>query len=228
MLDILAIAAHPGEVERTCGGTLLKMAQAGYKTGIIDLTDGGMGTHGSPELNMEQAAEAGRLLRVTHRENLQFPDARLENTMPARMTLAQRIRDLAPRTVILPYWESEHPDHVQAALLAAESCFLASLPRLDQYTSPCKVEKILYASNLSHVTPTLVTDISSCFEVRMEALKLYSAQFTDEIRESLAVRARYFGQMIGVEFAEPFVIRSVIRVDDIVALAAGAASSPRR
>ena len=219
MLDILAIAAHPGEVERTCGGTLLKMARAGYTTGIIDLTDGGMGTHGTPEQNVEQSQEAGRILQVSHRENLQFPDARLENSMPARMTLAQRIRDLGPRTVILPYWLSAHPDHSQAAQLAAEACFLAGLPRLDQYTEPCRVEKILYASGLSQTAPTLVTDVSAEFEDRMAALKAYSAQFSHELRESLTLRARYFGQMIGVEFGEPYVVKGVIRADDVAGLA---------
>jgi bacillithiol biosynthesis deacetylase BshB1 len=212
MLDILAIAAHPGEIERTCGGTLVKMARAGYKTGVIDLTDGGMGTHGSPETNVEQADAAGKILLLAHRENLHFPDARLENTMPARMTLAQRIRDLGPRTVILPYWQSEHPDHVRASELAAESCFLAGLAQLDQYTEPCKVEKILYASNLSHAQPSLLTDISAEFETRMEALRLYIHQSGSE---SLAVRASYYGQMIGVQYAEPFIIKGPIRVDNV-------------
>ena len=221
MLDILAIAAHPGEVERCCGGALLKMARAGYSTAIIDLTDGGMGTHGSPEQNVEQAAGAAKILSVGHRENLQFPDGRLENTMPARMTLAQRIRDLAPRTVILPYWVSEHPDHVRAAELGAESCFLAGLPRLDQYTEPCRVAKILYACAMSQATPSIVTDISAEFETRMDSLREYTAQFSNDLCESLTVRARYFGQMIGVEYAEPYVIRDVLRVDDIAALTAG-------
>ena len=219
MLDILAIAAHPGEVERTCGGTLRKMTAAGYSTGIIDLTDGGMGTHGTPEGNVEQSLEAGRILQVSHRENLQFPDGRLENSMPARMTLAQRIRDLGPKTVILPYWQSAHPDHGQASALAAEACFLAGLPRLDQYTEPCRVQKILYACGMSQATPTFVTDISAEFAHRMDALKMYSAQWTHDLRETLTVRARYFGQMIGVEYGEPFVVKGVIRVDDIVTLA---------
>ena len=131
------------------------------------------------------------------------------------MTLAQRIRDLAPRTVILPYWQSEHPDHVRASELAAESCFLAGLAQLDQYTEPCKVEKILYACNLSHAQPSLLTDISAEFETRMEALKLYVHQSGGD---RLAVRAAYFGQMINVQYAEPFVIKGAIRVDDVVSM----------
>jgi bacillithiol biosynthesis deacetylase BshB1 len=218
MIDILAIAAHPGEIERTCGGTLIRAAQQGYQTAVIDLTDGGMGTHGSEETNLEQAELAQMVMSVSHRENLHFPDARLENSMPARMTLAQRIRDLSPRKVILPYWDSDHPDHRNAAALAAEACFLAGLPKLDQYTKPCRVEKILYASGLSDAAPTLVTDISATFAKRMEALQHYGAQFTHALRESLTLRARYFGQMIGVEYGEPFIVRGVIHADDIAAL----------
>src|SRR4051812_44650679 len=105
MIDVLAIAAHPDDVEQTCGGTLLKMAEAGYKTGIIDLTAGDMGTRGTPELRVEESGHAAKVLRVQHRENLHFPDARLENSMAGRMTLAHRIRELRPRTVILPYWQ---------------------------------------------------------------------------------------------------------------------------
>ena len=95
-LDILAIAAHPDDVEQTCGGTLLRMAEAGYRTGILDLTAGEMGTRGTPEIRMAEAEDAARILRARHRENMRFPDARLENTMAGRMTLAAKIRELRP------------------------------------------------------------------------------------------------------------------------------------
>ena len=112
MLDVLAIAAHPDDVEQTCGGTMLRMAEAGYRTGIIDLTAGDMGTRGTPEDAHCRVGRALRqLLRISHRENLHFPDARLENSMAGRMTIAHRIRELRPRTVILPYWTGRHPDH---------------------------------------------------------------------------------------------------------------------
>src|ERR1700712_3785071 len=132
MLDLLAIAAHPDDVEQTCGGTLLRMAEAGYRTAIIDLTAGDMGTRGSPELRVAESEAATKVLRVSRRENLHFPDARLENTLAARMALAQRIRELRPRTVILPYWEGRHPDHYRTSQIGYEACFLAGLKKMDQ------------------------------------------------------------------------------------------------
>src|SRR5271168_3891964 len=104
-LDLLAIAAHPDDVELTCGGTLLKAADQGYKTGILDLTAGEMGTRGTPETRLKESAKAGKILRVTHRENLRLPDAHLEVSMKYKLMVAVRIRALKPHTVILPYWE---------------------------------------------------------------------------------------------------------------------------
>src|SRR5580658_10265433 len=115
MLDLLAIAAHPDDVEQTCGGTLLRAAEAGYRTGIIDLTAGDMGTRGSPEIRVSESEAAAKILKVAHRENLHFPDACLENTLAFRTSLAKRIRAIRPRAVILPYWEGRHPDHYRAA-----------------------------------------------------------------------------------------------------------------
>src|ERR1700738_1126481 len=116
-LDILALAAHRDDVEQTCGGTLLKMAEKGYRTGVLDLTAGDMGTRGTPEQRVAEACDAAKIMRVSHRENLHFPDARLENTISARMTLAVKIRETRPRVVILPYWQGRHPDHYRAAEL---------------------------------------------------------------------------------------------------------------
>ena len=114
-LDILAIAAHPDDVEQTCGGTLIRMAEAGYRTGVLDLTAGDMGSRGTPEIRLE-GGRCGRAARMSlaWRGNLRLPDARLENTVSARMTLAAEIRNLRPRVVILPYWEARHPDHYRA------------------------------------------------------------------------------------------------------------------
>ena len=114
-LDLLAIAAHPDDVELTCGGTLLKAAEQGYKTGILDLTAGEMGTRGTPETRLKEASTAARILRVSHRENLRLPDAHLEVNQEYKLGVARRIRALKPHTVILPYWEGRHPDHYTAA-----------------------------------------------------------------------------------------------------------------
>jgi bacillithiol biosynthesis deacetylase BshB1 len=228
MLDVLAIAAHPDDVEQTCGGTLLRMREAGYRTGIIDLTAGDMGTRGSPEIRVSESEDAARILKVSHRENLHFPDARLENSMAGRMTIAQRLRELRPRTVILPYWEGRHPDHYRTAELGYEACFLAGLKKIDQYTEPHRPSKIVYASVYANVTPSFVVDVTQFFEKRMESLLAYRSQYGEiseggtlfpderEIQNRLSAVARFYGNLIGVEYGEPFVVKETMRIDDIV------------
>ena len=229
-LDVLAIAAHPDDVEQTCGGTLIKMAEMGYRTGVVDLTAGDMGTRGSPETRQEEAAEAARHLRLAWRENLHMPDARLENTLAARLTVAARIRELRPRVVILPYWAGRHPDHYRASELGYEACFLAGLRKLDENSEPHRPHKIVYSSVYANVTPSFVVDISAEFDRRMAALMGYRSQFGEssdatglfpderEIRERLAAIARYYGNLIGVRYGEPFIVKETLRVDDLVAM----------
>jgi len=229
-LDILAIAAHPDDVEQTCGGTLIKMAEKGYRTGVLDLTAGDMGTRGTPEQRLAEAAEAAKILLVSHRENLHFPDARLENTISARMTLAVKIREMRPRLVVLPYWEGRHPDHYRASELGYEACFLAGLKKLDEYSEPHRPYKILYSSIYANVTPSFVVDISAHFERRMAALLSYRSQYgggseggelfpqEQEIRERLGAVARFYGNLVGVKYGEPFVVKETMLVEDVVAM----------
>lgn len=229
-LDVLAIAAHPDDVEQTCGGTLLRMAEMGYRTGILDLTAGDMGTRGTPELRIDESHEAGRHMLVSWRGNMRLPDARLENTVSVRMSLAMEIRNLRPRVVILPYWEARHPDHYRAGEVGFEACFLAGLKKLDDTTEPHRPQKILYSSLYANVTPSFVVDISAQFERRMQALLSYASQYGDagegaelfpkqqEIGERLAAIARFYGNLIGVKYGEPFVVKETMRVDDIVTL----------
>jgi LmbE family N-acetylglucosaminyl deacetylase len=131
VLDILAVAAHRDDVEQTCGGTLLKMAQMGHRTGILDLTKGEMGTRGSAEERAREAAEAAKILCASWRDALDIPDGRVENTWENRLKVARVIRQTKPRVVILPYWEGRHPDHYTASKLGYEACFLAGLAKLD-------------------------------------------------------------------------------------------------
>src|SRR5438045_5835177 len=130
-IDVLALAAHRDDVEQTCGGTLLKMAQLGHRTGILDLTQGEMGTRGSAEDRAREAAEAARLLRVAWRTAVDIPDGRVENTWENRLKVARIIRETRPRVLILPYWKGRHPDHYTASILGYEACFLAGLAKLD-------------------------------------------------------------------------------------------------
>ena len=228
-LDLLAIAAHPDDVEQTCGGTLIKMAETGYRTGVLDLTAGDMGTRGTPEQRLIEAEVAAKQMLVGWRGNMHFPDARLQNDISARMSLAMKIRELKPRVVIIPYWQARHPDHYRAAELAYEACFLAGLKKLDDYTEPHRPTKVIYSSLYAAVTPSFVVDISAQFDRRMAALLSYRSQYADqpheaatlfpqeqEIRERLAAVARYYGNLIGAKYGEPFVVKETMRVDDVV------------
>jgi bacillithiol biosynthesis deacetylase BshB1 len=229
-LDVLAIAAHPDDVEQTCGGTLIRMGEAGYRTGVLDLTAGDMGTRGSPEIRVAESEIAGRHMLIEWRGNLHFPDARLENTLTARLTLAMKIRELQPRVVILPYWEARHPDHYRCGEMGFEACFLAGLKKLNEYSTPHRPQKILYSSLYADVKPSFIVDISAQFERRMTALLSYVSQYgavgegdalfpsEGEIRERLGAIARFYGNQIGVKYGEPFVVKEAIRIDDIVAM----------
>lgn len=229
-LDLLAIAAHPDDVEQTCGGTLIRAGESGYRTGVLDLTAGDMGSRGNPELRIEESRRAAIHLGTAWRENLRWPDARLENTITARMTLAGVIRRLKPHTVILPYWSGRHPDHYRASEIGYEACFLSGLARLEEETPPHRPYKILYSSLYANVTPSFVVDISRQFERRMAALLSYESQYGDsaqagdlfpshaEVEERLASVARFYGNLIGAKYGEPFVVKESMRVDDVVAM----------
>ena len=244
-LDILAIAAHRDDVEQTCGGTLLQMAQKGERTGILDLTQGEMGTRGSAQDRAREAAEAARLLEVSWRDALAIPDGRVENTYANRLQIALMIRQLRPRVVILPYWEGRHPDHYTCSILGYEACFLAGLKKLDipqalagehvelrkqETLEPHRPFKILYATLYYDVRPTFVVDISEQFETRFAALMAYKSQFADqhegstifpaqaEIRDRIHSMARFYGLLAGVKYAEPFFQKEIGLVEDLLAL----------
>ena len=244
-LDVLAIAAHRDDVEQTCGGTLLKMAEHGHRTGILDLTQGEMGTRGTAEERAAEAAEAARILKVSWRTALDIPDGRVENTWENRLKVARVLREQRPRVVILPYWKGRHPDHYTTSVLGYEACFLAGLGKLDveaalagkssidncQLTiGPHRPFKIVYASLYHDVRPTFVVDITAQFEPRLESIHAYKSQFTDQeagrddfpayddIRSRVEAMARFYGMLAGVKYAEPFVQKEVGLVDDLTAI----------
>ena len=122
-VDVLTVAAHPDDVELTCAGTLIKMVDKGYSVGILDLTEGEMGTRGTPELRAQEAEAARGAIGALFRERLNFGDSRLTASIENRFALAEQIRAARPKTVILPYWEGRHPDHYTAATLGYEACY---------------------------------------------------------------------------------------------------------
>jgi N-acetylglucosamine malate deacetylase 1 len=231
MVDILAIAAHPDDVEQTCGGALLRMADAGYRTGIIDLTAGERGTRGTSEQRLAEAEAAARVLKVSHRVNMRFPDTKLLNWAEYRERLAMEIRQAQPRTVIIPYWDARHPDHYHASEIAFDACFLAGLRKLDAASEPHRPYKVIYSSLYANVTPSFVVDITAYFDSRMRSLFCYESQYgsheegsslfpdQQEISDRLAGIARFYGNLIGVKYGEPYVVKETMRLDDIVTLA---------
>jgi len=230
-VSILAIAAHRDDVEQTCGGTLLKMAEQGHATGILDLTQGEMGTRGSAEDRAREAEEAARILRVGWRRALDIPDGRVENTWENRLKIARVIRETRPRVVILPYWQGRHPDHYTTSVLGYEACFLAGLAKLElDGLAPHRPFKIIYATLYRDVRPTFVVDITEQFEARLQSILAYKSQFTDqeagrglfpaqaEIRGRVEAMARFYGLLAGVKYAEPFVQKEVGLVEDLAAV----------
>ena len=129
-LDVLSIAAHPDDTELSCSGTVIKMVEAGYKVGLLDLTGGESGTRGSASVREQESRRASKVMGIVHRENLGLPDAGVEDLREYKLRIAQKIRDLRPRTVILPYWEGRHPDHYTTGRIGYEACFLAGLAKL--------------------------------------------------------------------------------------------------
>lgn len=234
-LDLLAIAAHPDDVELTCGGTLLKMAQLGYKTGILDLTAGEMGTRGTPETRAKEASKAAKILRASWRGTLGVPDSDVQPARQHKLSLAAQIRELRPKTVILPYWQARHPDHYNASTLCYEGCFLAGLKQLPLEGEPHRPFKILYATSFSDVRPTFVVDITAQYEQRHKAILAFGSQFRpekgesnarfkktnvflaiDRLEDQMNLLARHYGEMIGVKYGEPFLVKELMQVHDVV------------
>jgi N-acetylglucosamine malate deacetylase 1 len=231
-LDLLAIAAHPDDVELTCGGTVLKMSQAGYRTGILDLTRGETGTRGTPETRLREARRAAKILQVKVRRNLGLPDARLEMREEYKMAIAEVIRELQPRTVILPHWDGRHPDHTATAQLGYDACFVAGLKNYPLGGEAFRPFKILYAAAYDNAQPTFAVDITKQYERRRRAVLAYASQFLppkkerkskvflplDELEERMSLQARHYGRMIGVRYAEGFIIKEAMEVEDVVKL----------
>jgi bacillithiol biosynthesis deacetylase BshB1 len=227
---ILAIAAHRDDVEQTCGGTLLKMAELGHRTGILDLTQGEMGTRGSAEDRARESAEAARILKVGFRKALDIPDGRVENTWENRLKIARVIREQRPRVLILPYWKGRHPDHYTTSVLGYEAAFLAGLKKLPIEGEPHRPYKILYASLYYDVRPSFVVDVTNQFEARLQSLLAYRSQYADqnagaglfpaeqEIRNRMETMAGFYGLLAGVKYAEPFVQKEVGLVEDVTAI----------
>jgi bacillithiol biosynthesis deacetylase BshB1 len=231
-LDVLAIFAHRDDAELTCGGTLIKLASQGRRTGILDLTEGEMGSRGSAALRAEEAERAAAILCLAVRENLGLPDAGIVNTPETRKLLTRAIRRLRPGIVIAPAQQGRHPDHRVTSELVRDACFVSGLAKVEPDLPKHRPRKVLHCITYreDHLRPTFVVDISAEFERKLEAIRCYGSQFDtvtqagevypngDPLHEIVRHQAAHYGSLIRTRYGEPFFTTEAMRVDDIMAL----------
>jgi N-acetylglucosamine malate deacetylase 1 len=232
-VDILAIFAHPDDVELTVGGTLLKMKSLGYRTGALDVTRGEMGTRGTVEGRAAEATEAAKILKLDIRENLGLSDGHVFVTDVERTAMVRALRRLKPKVVLTHQIGDPHPDHGHIAELVRESARLSSMKRYDEESGDEKIAVPAVAHNTfsRRVEPSFIVDVSEFLEQKMEAIRAHRSQFYDpsstepETRltsqgflDELANRSRYFGSLIGVAAGEPFYVREALNIPDPVDL----------
>lgn len=232
-LDILGIFAHPDDVELTVGGTLLKMKSLGYKTGVLDVTQGEMGTRGTPEIRAKEAAEAARILKLDVRENLGLPDGHVFVNDEGRRKMVRALRRLKPKVILTHQPDDPHPDHHHIAQLVREAARLASMQKYDGDSGQERIKVPIVAHNIfsRRITPSFIVDISDFLEEKTAAIRAYASQFYNphsnepETRltninfiSEIENRSRYFGSLIGVKAGEPFFVREALNVEDPVGL----------
>jgi len=232
-LDVLVIAAHPDDAEISVGGTLIKLGNMGYKTGVLDMTRGEAGTRGTPEIRARESEEAARVLGVTVRENLDLGDSRLQADDETRLRLVRVLRRLRPRVVMTQFRDDPHPDHANTARAVREAAHIAGLAKFDWETGqerwrPSCVAYFLFPRA---VAPSFIVDISECSVRKWEAIRCHSSQFfgrqtgepetrvsTQQFLNEIDARDRYFGALIGVARGEGFYVNEALNVADPVDL----------
>ena len=231
-VDILAIGAHPDDVELICGGTLIRAQMLGRRTGILDLSAGELGSRGTREIRAREAAQAAKVMGVTVRENLGLPDGGIVNTPETRAKVAVVIRRLKPTVVITHSLHGRHPDHPVVAQLTRDACFVAGLQKIEPKSAPHRPRKVLHALSFreDYQKPTFVVDITESFEKKLAAVAAYASQFGEAVQagevypngEPLADlmrhHAAHYGSLIRSRYGEPFHTTETMRVDDVAAL----------
>lgn len=232
-VDILAVFAHPDDLELYVSGTMLKMKHLGYRTGALDITQGEMGTRGTVEGRAAEAAEAATILGLDVRENLGLPDGHVFVGDDERAALVRALRRLKPKVILTHQSADTHPDHDHIATLVRETSRLVAMRNYDPETGDQKFAPpiVAHAVFSRRVVPSFIVDISEFFERRMEAIKAHRSQFYDpnstepetmltgkSYLDDIESRARYFGQLIGVRAGEPFFVHEALNVHDPVEL----------
>lgn len=231
-LDVLAIFAHPDDMELSVGGTLLKMNALGYATGALDVTRGEMGTRGSAESRAAEAEAAAQILKLSVRENLGLPDGRVFADDESRSKLVRVLRRLKPKVILTHQDGDPHPDHNHIVQLVREASRLSSMRKYEESSGEkISVPNIAHNVFSRNVQPSFIVDISDFLAEKMDAIRAHSSQFYNpnstepETRltaktflDELENRSRYFGSLIGVAAGEPFYVREALNIDDPVGL----------
>ncbi|TVZ51008.1 bacillithiol biosynthesis deacetylase BshB1 [Dokdonia sp. Hel_I_53] len=223
-LDILAIGAHPDDVELGCGATLAKEIANGKKVGILDLTRGELGTRGSAAIRDQESQASAEILGVAMRENLALADGFFENTKENQLKIIEVIRKYKPDMVLCNAIEDRHIDHGKGSKLASDACFLSGLVKIETYLNGVSQEKwrpkfVYHYIQWKNITPDVVVDVSGFIDKKCEAVFAYSSQFHDPnnkdgdtpissktFKESINYRARDLGRLIGTEYGEGFTV----------------------
>jgi len=226
-LDAMAFAPHADDVELCCGGTLIKLAKRGYRIGCCDLTEGELGTRGTPETRRAEAERAAVIMGLEVRERLDLPDGDIVNNYANRLKIIQVLRKYRPAYVFTSYWIDRHPDHAASSRLVTEACFYSGLRRIETGQEPFRPKMIFYFQHRDEFESSFLVDISDEFDRKMEAVAAHVSQFYDAdssepdtfissnyFMEALVKRMEYYGMRIGARYAEPFLIRQYISVDD--------------
>ncbi len=231
-LDALFFAAHPDDAELSCGGTIIKMVKSGKKAGIIDLTQGELGTRGSKSIRASEAKDAQKILGLSIRENLKIKDGQIENSPRNRLKIISVIRTFQPSIIFMPYHNDRHPDHINANKLIKESAFYSGLQKIStkkngKTQSPHRPRKNFFYMQTYTFEPSFIIDITDEFSQKMEAVKSYGSQFykpgnkkpetfisSRNFIEYIEARARFYGFMIGTKYGEPFYTPEKIRLNN--------------
>ncbi len=212
-LDILCIAPHPDDAEIGCGGSLIRAKSEGKRIGILELTLGELGSLGTPEIRLREASDAAHILGLDYRGNLRWTDGSVVDSEIYRLELAQIIRDLKPKTLLVPHESDRHPDHVGAARVASAAVHFASLRKANLTGQAHKVTKILYYQGNSPINANVLVNVSGFMDVWEAAIMAHTSQFTGEaisetvnpeIIERRKARMMYWGGFIGARYAEAF------------------------
>ncbi len=233
-VDVLAIAAHPDDVELTCGGTLARMKAAGYRFAVIDLTRGEMGTRGTAEIRAKEAKRAAEILGAEFRESLDLGDGGLRLGRESELKVIDVIRRETPRVVLAPYPDDRHPDHRRAGQLVTDAAYYAGLRKLETAHPAHRPQQTVYFSTFDPKPPEFVVDVTPYIEIRRSAMRAFESQFHTpgstepqtilsqrDFLDMVEARARQHGALIGVEFGEGFLSRRPPRIDDLVQAFAG-------